>query len=125
MSITVKGNVYWVKDSVTINTTWNAINNKYLLTVGHISTEDAERLDVEYGIKMKEDKPEQGQTLTAKSLYPFIFKDKDGNLIEPHTIRNGSAVEVKVTSSYPHAFDKKYGKGASVWKEVVVLSLSE
>jgi hypothetical protein len=125
MSITIIGNVYWVKDSVTINTTFNATNNKYQLTVGHITEDDVERLAVEYGIKMKEDKEEQGPTLTAKSLYPFIFKDTEGNLIEPHFIRNGSKVEVKVTNSYPHAFSKKYGNGASVYKEVIVHSLVE
>lgn len=119
----LKVNLYWVKDSVSINTTFNETNNKYQLTVGNVPEEGALALESKYGIKVKEGKEGQGNVLTAKSKFPFIFKDMAGNPIDPSTIRNDSEALITVTGSYDHAFAKKYGKGASVFKEVVVTNL--
>lgn len=121
----VIGKVYWVKDSVVINTVFNTANNKYVLTVGNVSLEDSSSLEKEFGIKTKEGKEDQGLVFTAKSLYKFVFKDEAGKEIDPISIANGSDVVVNVTSSYDHAFAKRYGKGASVFKEVVVTNIVE
>lgn len=121
----VKGKVYWVKDSVNINTTFNATNNKYQLTVGNISKEDGISLEKEFGIKVKEGKEDQGSVITGKSLYHFVFKDAGGNEIDPKTIANGSDVVIDVVGSYDHAFAKRYGKGASIFKEVIVTNIVE
>jgi hypothetical protein len=121
----VKGKLYWVQDSVTINTKFNATNNKYQLTVGNLDVADVQELSDKFNIIAKEGKDEQGMQITAKSIFPFKFVDSIGNVFLPNVIYNGSEAVVEVTGSYDHAFVKKYGRGPSVGSTVVVTHLAE
>lgn len=112
----------WVKDAVTINTMFNASNDKYKLEVCHISDKAAEAVAKEHGIKVKED-DKKGKNFSAKSKYPFTFKDDAGNPVDPQKIGNGTKAIVNVTGSYEHKFQKQYGKGPVVASEVTVTEL--
>lgn len=112
----------WVKDAVTINTTFNATNDKYKLEVCNISQKAADAVAKEFGIKVKESE-QKGKHFNAKSKYVFFFKDDAGNTIDPATIGNGTKAIVNVTGSYSHKFEKSYGKGPVVASEVVVTEL--
>lgn len=112
----------WVKDATTINTTFNAANDKYKLDVCNISQKAADALAKEFGIKVKESE-QKGKHFNAKSKYVFFFKDDAGNVIDPATIGNGTKAIVNVTGSYPHKFERQYGKGPVVASEVTVTEL--
>lgn len=112
----------WVKDAVNVNTTFNAANDKYKLEVCNISDKAAEAVAREFDIKVKEN-DQKGKHFSAKSKYPFQFFDDVGNPLDPQNIGNGSKAVVEVTGSYPHKFEKQYGKGPVVASSVKVTEL--
>lgn len=114
--------LFWVKDAVNVNTTFNASNDKYKLEVCHISDKAAEAVAKEHGIKVKEN-DQKGKHFSAKSKYVFFFKDDAGNVIDPSRIGNGTKAIVNVTGSYDHKFAKAHGKGPVVASEVTVTEL--
>lgn len=112
----------WVKDAVTINTTFNAANDKYKLEVCNISQKAADALAKEFGIKVKND-DKKGLNFSCKSKYAFQFFDDVGNQIDPSKVGNGSKAVVDVTGSYAHKFEKQYGKGPIASSPVKVTEL--
>ncbi len=112
----------WVKDSITINTTFNAANDKYKLEVCNISQKAADAVAKEFDIKVKSD-GKKGLNFSCKSKYPFQFFDDVGNPIDASKIGNGSKAVVDVTGSYPHKFEKMYGKGPVADSRVKVTEL--
>ncbi len=112
----------YVKDAVTINTTFNATNDRFKLEVCNVSEKAAEALAKEHGIKVKQD-DKKGRNFNCKSKYPFKFLDDAGNVLDPNTVGNGSKAVVNITGSYGHKFEKMYGKSAIAVSEVVVTEL--
>lgn len=112
----------WVKDATTINTTFNAANDKYKLEVCNISQKAVDAVAKEFGIKVKSD-DKKGLNFSCKSKYPFQFFDDVGNPIDASKIGNGSKAVVDVTGSYPHKFEKMYGKGPVADSRVKVTEL--
>ena len=108
--------LFWINDSVKINTNFDPANKKYKLTVCNVSEKAAEKLKEEFGIKVKNnpEKPEYGLHFNAKSLYAWEFKDDAGNAVAADVIGNGTKAEVDVTGSYSHKFEKQHGKGPVV-----------
>jgi len=108
--------LFWVNDSVTLNTNFDPANKKYKLTVCNVSERAAAKLEEEFGIKVKKnpEKPEYGFYFNAKSLYPWEFKDDVGNDVASDAIGNGTKAEIDVTGSYSHKFEKQHGKGPVV-----------
>lgn len=112
----------WVKDAVTINTTFDAANDKYKLEVCNISQRAADALAKEFGIKVKHD-DKKGLNFSCKSKYAFQFFDDVGNRLDAALVGNGSKAVVDVTGSYSHRFDKQYGKGPIASSPVKVTEL--
>jgi len=108
--------LFWVNDSVTLNTNFDPANKKYKLTVCNVSEKAAAKLNEEFGIKVKNnpEKPEYGLHFNAKSLYAWEFKDDAGNLVQPGDIGNGTKAVIDVSGSYSHKFEKAHGKGPVV-----------
>lgn len=116
MSLKINAQLFWVNDAVKLNTSFDANNNKYKLTVCNVSPKAAERLASDFGIKVKNntEKPEYGLHFNAKSLYAWEFKDDAGNVVSPDNIGNGTKATIEVTGSYSHKFEKAHGKGPVV-----------
>lgn len=112
----------WVKDAVTINTTFDAANDKYKLEVCNISQRAADALAKDFGIKVKQD-DKKGLNFSCKSKYAFQFFDDVGNRLDAALVGNGSKAVVDVTGSYSHRFDKQYGKGPIASSPVKVTEL--
>lgn len=112
----VNAQLFWVNDAVKLNTSFDADNKKYKLTVCNVSPKAAERLSQDFGIKVKNnpEKPEYGLFFSAKSLYPWEFKDDAGNAVPADDIGNGTKAIVEVSGSYSHKFEKAHGKGPVV-----------
>jgi hypothetical protein len=108
--------LFWVNDSVTLNTNFDPANKKYKLTVCNVSEKAAAKLNEDFGIKVKNnpEKPEYGLHFNAKSLYAWEFKDDAGNAVAADAIGNGTKAEIDVTGSYAHKFEKQHGKGPVV-----------
>lgn len=123
MSVQIRGQIFWANDAVEINTTYNKDNTKYKITIGNISDKAKEKLEKDYGIKIRNDKEGQGFYFRSNSKYKFILVDSEGNPVEGTKVGNGSEIIVKVTGSFDHKFSKQYGKSATLDSKVTVTNL--
>lgn len=119
--VRVKAEVFYARDSYTLNKKFDEDNNKYQLTLGNLSEAACEALQG-LGIKIK-NKDVPGKHITGKSTYAFKFYDEEGNEIPAQSIGNGTQVVALITS-YMHKLSKVHGAAPSV-KKVIVTVLKE
>lgn len=99
----------------------NQLSGKYQVDLCKLSEEAKKALeDIGIPVRTKENSPEKGYFVTAKSLnYPIIPFDKDGNKITAK-VGNGSKC-VALVSRYPYPAGRGYkaGFGAGVKKLII------
>jgi hypothetical protein len=69
-------------------------------------------------VRKRDDKPEKGWFITAKSAQPIRIYDSNGNDLNNVNIGNGSKAVV-VLSSYDWTWKNKTGRSASIKKMIV------
>ena len=124
MSVKIACEIMWANDAVEINKTYNKNNTKYAAKISRISEKAKQKLEADYGMKIKnDDKGGRGLHFNAKSNYPFAFVSQGGNAIDAKSIGNGSKAIVEVTGSYEHAFVSAHGKAPMIKSTIVITEL--
>lgn len=103
----------------------NDMSGKYQVDYGSLSKEAIKTLQ-DFGIEVKtdprkkEENPDRGQFVTAKSTFPFKVLFKQGvQVVDPANIGSGSKARVKFS---PYAWTFKGKKGVSVSTKVVQIT---
>lgn len=122
MSVKIACEIMWANDAVEINKTYNKNNTKYVAKISRISEKAKQKLESDYGMKIKND-DKRGLHFNAKSNYPFAFVAQGGNAIDAKSIGNGSKAIVEVTGSYEHAFVAAHGKSPIIKGTIVITEL--
>ena len=119
--ITIKGEVFFAKDTYVLNKHFDEDNDRYMLTIGNLSEAAQDALQ-KLGIKVK-DKTLPGKHIVSKSKFPFKFLDAEKNEIPNERIGNGTVVTLQVTPRL-HKLSKMHGAAANV-RNIKVLELKE
>jgi len=112
--VKIKAEVQWCFHSKP-----NAMSEKYQIDLCNLSEGAVKALE-SMGIKTRtrDDKPEKGHFVTAKSSIPIKVFDQEGNDLADVAIGNGSRAVALVTY-YPWEFQNRKGRSASIKKMVV------
>lgn len=111
--IKVKGEIMWAFTNKPSD-----MSGSYQVDLCNLSPAAVDALE-EVGIaaRRREDKPEKGFFVTAKSKYPITVLDKDGDPITDQ-VGNGSK-GIGVVSVYEWKYKNKSGKSLSIGKLIV------
>lgn len=100
----------------------NDMSGKYQVDLGSLGKEAIKVLqdngiDVKTDPRKKEENPDRGQYVTAKSTYPFKVLFKQGvEVVDPSLIGSGSTARIKFS---PYEWTFKGKKGVSVSTKIV------
>ena len=94
--IRIKAKLFWTREMTELGEYKGKKKAKYECTIGEISDADAAKL-AEMGISLKS-KAFAENVIVCKSKFPFIAADKDGKVLEPSEIGNGSEAEMLVST---------------------------
>lgn len=97
----------------------NQLSGKYQVDLCNLSSEAVSKLQaMGVNVRKKDDQPEKGFFVTAKSFnYPIKAEDREGNPITAK-VGNGSKA-IGLIKPYPYEFQKKKGVGAGISKLIV------
>lgn len=94
--IRIKAKLFWTREMTELGEYKGKKKAKYECTIGEISDADAAKL-AEMGVSLKS-KAFAENVIVCKSKFPFIAADKNGKVLEPSEIGNGSEAEVLVST---------------------------
>ena len=112
--VKIKAEVQWC-----FHNKQNEMSNKYQVDLCNLSEGAVKALEsLNLEVRSREDKPEKGFYITAKSSIPIKVFDAEGNDLADVTIGNGSKA-VALVSSYDWSWKNKKGTSASLKKMVI------
>jgi hypothetical protein len=120
--VKIKGEIFWARWMKEINTAFNPDYDRFEAVIANISDSDVKKLEG-LGIKMKNNKENQGNFILAKSKYEFTPVTPTGDKVSIDEIGNGTKVEVEL-SSYTHRMSAMYGNAPSI-KKITVTQLEK
>lgn len=99
----------------------NDLSGKYQVDLANLTPSQIEACEGDdLSVRTNDTKPEMGTFITAKSKYPILVVDKDGNQITDN-VGNGSRADV-IWDTYSWKFKNKTGTSMSI-KKIVVTEL--
>jgi hypothetical protein len=122
MSVKIACELAWANDAVEISKKYDNDNTKYCLKVENISEKAKQKLEADYGMKIKNNENE-GFFFRVRSKYPFSFVTQSGQAVEAESIGNKTKAIVEITGSYTHKQSKNLGKSAIAKSTVVITEL--
>jgi len=112
--VKIKAEVQWC-----FHNKQNEMSNKYQVDLCNLSEGAVKALEsLNLEVRSREDKPEKGFYITAKSSIPIKVFDSEGNDLANVAIGNGSKAVALVTS-YSWKWKNKEGTSASLKKMVI------
>lgn len=112
--VKIKAEVQWCFHNKT-----NEMSNKYQVDLCNLSEGAVKALEsLGLEVRSRQDKPEKGFYITAKSSIPIKIFDTDGNDLADVAIGNGSKA-VALVSSYDWTWKNKTGTSPSLKKMVI------
>ena len=112
--VKIKAEVQWC-----FHNKQNEMSNKYQVDLCNLSEGAVKALEsLGLEVRSRQDKPEKGFYITAKSSIPIKIFDTDGNDLADVAIGNGSKA-VALVSSYDWTWKNKTGTSPSLKKMVI------